>query len=311
MDKPHVLVLPGQEHSGLSAVAVLIKDGSTAHFEVYHDGGLGDNGKTLGAAVLQTCEDDYAALQGWFGGITPGSLPFVVNIVPGSGGASHATCSATTLTCDAFSGTDSDLVRMLVVAEADEVFMADQNKGWDCGANNGEGLSRVLATERYSAELNGFASASSWLNANPRPDFVTNNDPTDRNYISIGCATLFINYLCHQLGFDLGGIVQAGGPTLEASYRVLTGRKNGFTPFSHLLQVHFPAGTPVNLANDNPFPLAPYQIRILETGTTFAPEADGVWLMADYDRDGIPDLVLIKTANTGTGTVEVHIASGA
>ncbi|HEY3628993.1 MAG TPA: DUF6519 domain-containing protein [Terracidiphilus sp.] len=53
-----------------------------------------------------------------------------------------------------------------------------------------------------------------------------------------------------------------------------------------------------------------YQTRILETGTTFAPETDGVWLMADYDRDGIPDLVFIKTSNTGTGTVEVHIASG-
>jgi DNA-binding beta-propeller fold protein YncE len=53
-----------------------------------------------------------------------------------------------------------------------------------------------------------------------------------------------------------------------------------------------------------------YQTRILETGTTFAPETDGVWLMADYDRDGIPDLVFIKTSNTGTGKVEVHIASG-
>jgi hypothetical protein len=54
-----------------------------------------------------------------------------------------------------------------------------------------------------------------------------------------------------------------------------------------------------------------YQTRILETGTTFAPETDGTWLMADYDRDGIPDLVFIKTSNTGTGKVEVHIASGA
>jgi hypothetical protein len=53
-----------------------------------------------------------------------------------------------------------------------------------------------------------------------------------------------------------------------------------------------------------------YQTRILETGTTFAPETDGVWLMADYDKDGIPDLVFIKTSNTGTGKVEVHIASG-
>ena len=56
--------------------------------------------------------------------------------------------------------------------------------------------------------------------------------------------------------------------------------------------------------------ITPYQQRILETGTTFAPENDGTWLMADWDHDGVPDLVFIKTANTGTGTVEVHIASG-
>jgi hypothetical protein len=46
--------------------------------------------------------------------------------------------------------------------------------------------------------------------------------------------------------------------------------------------------------------------------TTFAPETDGTWLMADFDHDGIPDLVFIKTRPaTGTGTVEVHVASDA
>ncbi|MEJ3750488.1 FG-GAP-like repeat-containing protein [Actinomycetes bacterium KLBMP 9797] len=33
--------------------------------------------------------------------------------------------------------------------------------------------------------------------------------------------------------------------------------------------------------------------------------------LADWDRDGQPDLVAIKKSNTGTGTTEVHIASGA
>ena len=53
-----------------------------------------------------------------------------------------------------------------------------------------------------------------------------------------------------------------------------------------------------------------YQTRILETGTTFAPETDGTWLLADYDHDGTPDLVFIKTSNTGTGRVEVHVSPG-
>ena len=179
-----------------------------------------------------------------------------MNIVPGTNGASHATCLDTTLNCDAFDGTDSNLVRMLVVAEADEVFMANQAKGWDCGASNGEGLSRILATELYPASLDGFASASAWLDTKLRPDFVSKNDPSDVKYPSIGCSTLFINYLRHQLGFSLTDIVAKAGASLEDCYHALTGKSNGFTDFSALLQKHFPVGTPSNLTNDNPFPLA-------------------------------------------------------
>lgn len=53
-----------------------------------------------------------------------------------------------------------------------------------------------------------------------------------------------------------------------------------------------------------------YQTRVLEVATTFANENDGTWLMADWDRDGIPDLIFIKTSNTPNGHVEVHVASG-
>jgi hypothetical protein len=50
-----------------------------------------------------------------------------------------------------------------------------------------------------------------------------------------------------------------------------------------------------------------YQNRILDTVSVFASETDGVWLIADYDKDGIPDLVFIKTTNTPSAKVEVHI----
>ena len=250
-----VFALPGAQLSAPPAAGLLRQRGSTAHFVVFYDDRLGSNGPTLADAVLATAERDYGQLQAWFGGITPAALPFTVNIVPGQGGASHATCPDTTLTCDAFSGQNGDLVRMLVVAEADEVFMANQGAGWDCGASNGEGLSRVLAAEQYPAQLDGFASASSWLNSS-RPDYVTTNDPTDTNYVSIGCSVLFINYLRSQLGHSLTSIVQAGGPTLQDAYRVLTGSTDAFGPFATLLQRHFPSGTPVTLPNDNPFPLS-------------------------------------------------------
>ncbi|QSZ34658.1 hypothetical protein DSL72_007512 [Monilinia vaccinii-corymbosi] len=54
---------------------------------------------------------------------------------------------------------------------------------------------------------------------------------------------------------------------------------------------------------------APYQTRILDTGTTFAQENNGWWQLIDANGDGRPDLTYIKNKNTGTGYVEVHIAS--
>ncbi|RYP70624.1 hypothetical protein DL771_005337 [Monosporascus sp. 5C6A] len=54
---------------------------------------------------------------------------------------------------------------------------------------------------------------------------------------------------------------------------------------------------------------APYQTRILATGTTYAEENNGVWQLIDATGDGIPDLAYIKISNTGTKSVEVHIAS--
>mgnify|MGYP000843907989 CR=1 FL=1 len=54
-----------------------------------------------------------------------------------------------------------------------------------------------------------------------------------------------------------------------------------------------------------------YQTRILETETTFDCEDNGIWTMGDYTGAGILDLVFIKTKNTPSGKVEVHVASGA
>ena len=112
---------------------------------------------------------------------------------------------------------------MLNVAEVDEVMMANQGAGWGCGTSAGEGLSRVLATQRYPASLDGFASAATWLNGSKRPDWVTNTEKTDQDYVSTGCATLFLNYLRYQLHFSLARIVEAGGTTLQQTYQKLTG----------------------------------------------------------------------------------------
>ena len=227
--------------------------GSTANFSVYYDNSLGTQGQNLADAVLASCEWDLFKLRGWFGEVAAG--PFTVYIDPGSFGAYHASCAATELHLAAFAGTDGALENMLNVAEVDEVMMNNQGAGWNCGASAGEGLSRVLATQRYPASLDGFASAASWLNS-ARPDWVSQTEGTDRDYVSIGCATLFLNYLRYQLHFSLVRIVEAGGTTLQQTYQRLTGSSDAFGPFAALLQRHFPVGTPVNLAGtDNVFPL--------------------------------------------------------
>ena len=50
-----------------------------------------------------------------------------------------------------------------------------------------------------------------------------------------------------------------------------------------------------------------YQTRILDAVSNFAIETDGVWSMV-YSGSSLPDLVFIKTANTPSGNVEVHLA---
>ncbi|RWA02985.1 hypothetical protein EKO27_g12120, partial [Xylaria grammica] len=52
-----------------------------------------------------------------------------------------------------------------------------------------------------------------------------------------------------------------------------------------------------------------YQRRVY-AGAAFAQEANGVWGLADYNRDGVLDLTYVKYQNTGTGTTEVHVAAG-
>ena len=55
-----------------------------------------------------------------------------------------------------------------------------------------------------------------------------------------------------------------------------------------------------------------FQQFLLHTGTPLAQAEDrnGDFLVADFDRDGIPDLFFIKRRNTGTNTIEVHVLSG-
>jgi hypothetical protein len=230
--------------------------GNTAHFEVSYLTRLGQHGAALAQAILQTCERDYATLQQVFGGLTPQNLPFAVQITADSTGASHSSCLGTDIAVGGKSDGNVDFIRSLLVAEADEVFMANFGHGWDCGASNGEGLSRVLANDIYQGvEPADFISSDVWLNLSPRPNFVDQTEPTDTDYNSIGCAVLFLNWLRFQLNHSWADIVAAGAPTLAATYRNLTGKTTGWKDFQAIVNTQFPVGRQYNLGTDNPFPV--------------------------------------------------------
>jgi hypothetical protein len=232
-----------------------VEAGTTEHFVVAYHLLLGQRGEQLARGILSMCEADFVQVRTWFGGVLPNDLPFRCLIMPGSFGAFHATCADTQLHLAAFDGDNAELVEMVNMAEVVEVFSAAQKLGWNCGASNGEGLSRVLSTQLHPTQPDGFATAADWLNSR-RPNFVDRSDPTDQNPISIGCAVLFLNYLRYQLGYDWQGILSGGRPTLAETYYVLTGGKtNAWRDFSGLLDAHFPRGTRANVTTDNVFPL--------------------------------------------------------
>ncbi|HLJ86022.1 MAG TPA: hypothetical protein VKZ53_04315 [Candidatus Angelobacter sp.] len=261
--QPHELLATGVTPAQGFDFPVTLR-GSTSHFHVYYDPSLGASGQTIADGVLASCEREYQILSAVFGGIQVGN--FNIIIAPNIPGAYHYGCSATDLYCDAV-GTNTDFTRFLVVAEEVEVFSAVQGKGWNCSASNGEGLSRVLSTYLYPAQLDGFASARIWLDTPGRPDFVDSNDPTDRNAVSYGCAVLFLNYMRTQLGFSWNEIVQAGAPTMSTVYTTLTRSLDGFGQFKADLQSTFPEGHPSGIVNDNPFPIhaVPRKNTLVET----------------------------------------------
>jgi len=256
--KHHVVAVPGTEEEQskrpLNRPSAYTLRGSTSFFTVYYETNLGAEGQSAADAVLGRCESDYKMLFNFFGGLTPGNLPFQIYIDQGSNGGWHAFCYTTLIYVDDFGGSpySADVVNLVNVAEISEVFMASQGIGWDCGSSNGEGLSRVLGEVAY-VRLPTFATGKFWLDG-ARPDWVTNNEPTDLDNVATGCSALFLNYLRHQLDFSWAKIVQSGAPSLSQTYTKLTKRDDAFAPFAALLQQRFPAGTASGLADDNPFP---------------------------------------------------------
>lgn len=237
--------------------------GGTPHFTVFcMPDLLPAGGNQVAASVLARCENDYTQLCNWFG-INPPALHFNVTLaglshfLDGTGGAFHKSCDSPDIYCDVKLNPtiDAGVSSALLVAEAVETFSAIQDKGWNCGWTNGEGLSRVLACASYPNVLPaGYVTSYLWLDGN-RLNFVDVNHRTDRNGESNGCAVLFLNWMCYQLGIGWDIITQAGGSTLAETYQRVTRRNDGWQRFSALMNRTYPPGQQSKLPTDNPFPL--------------------------------------------------------
>jgi hypothetical protein len=215
---------------------------------------LGAQGATLAQALLGVVQAPYTDMEALFG-VTGGNVIVVVAPLTGAndggGGAYHYGCDFTTggtLYLDATfalnNATDVELA--LYVAELSECFMGAQGAGWGCGYSNGEGLSRFFA--EVDTPPGSFPSwgvtGPSWVSAG-YPDWVTTTEESDQNYVSTGCAVLYI-YWMMSLGYTKKALIQAGGATLADNYRAITGKTSAYADLKAAAQA-------VNVNSDNPF----------------------------------------------------------
>ena len=219
-------------------------------------------------AIVESCETDLDQLQLWFKiDFRAGSRHGIwVHVDSVGGGASNngytSDQSPQIFVLDtAQPAVRAEYARFLFVAELAEILMDFTGYGWNRSSSSGEGLSIVMATELHGSGYYGSNQGprvQNWLNANPRPDWVSSTEQTDQDFVSFGCAVLFIYYLRYQLGIDYARIIPAGAASLADTYvKLFPGNSgNAFGGFATTVSAHLPVGTAVNPPRDNIFPLA-------------------------------------------------------
>ena len=249
----------------------MIVSQQTTNFIVTYDDSINPangytvNGSDLAQAVLNYCEYDLVRFQMLFNGVTL-NLPITVNLTPSTTqfGAQNDGFNIITGFINPSPATyDTHWYEGLVVAELAEIFMVAQGRGWVAGWSNGEALSRVSGALLYPNLAGNFSNnygamnPTSWINQNPRPDWVDNVEPTDQHIISIGCGTLFLNYLAYQLNYGWADIYGAGAPTTHTLNETATilGVTNAYNNFAALMAANYPVGVGAGLPDDIPFPL--------------------------------------------------------
>jgi hypothetical protein len=255
-----LLIAQAAPPTGFDYPVQLVGTTPDGNVTVYYDPMLGLPAATVAQQVLNSAAQTYASSQAFFN--VPGQPVNVIfaalnGATDGTGGAYHYGCNFNPggdLYCDVAYG-NPQLSTGLVVAELTECFMGAQNKGWDCGASNGEALSRVLA-ELLSGGARGalaaFASGPVWDQAG-RPDWIDATEPTDQDLISTGCGVVYLYWMISK-GLTAAQITQAGCPlgTLASNYSALTGSATAWADFIGAVNA-----LPSGISSDDPWGTAP------------------------------------------------------
>jgi len=252
----------------------------TANFDyLYLDAFLTPADKTAAIdralALASTCEADLAVLEEYFEVGNQGFAPanrvsiVVTTIIGPTAFGSNRGYDSNVIFLVPFTGkADGDAAaRAVFVAEMAEIMMDYRNQQtgtdtWVPSNSMGEALSTVCEAMihpegYYTATVNGGTRVriTQWLNSPTRPDWVTQVEATDKNFVSFGCGIVFIYYMHSQLGFPLGDIITRAGATLAETYANLTGAPTGWEIFIELINAHFPKGTTYHPISDDVFPL--------------------------------------------------------
>ena len=208
---------------------------------------------------------------------------------------------------------------------------------WNPADSTGEGLSRALAFSIYpaqNAEMRAFETAPTWLakvnHFGYRLNWIDRSRNTDRDYVSIGCATLFLYWLRYDLHFGWRQILTSHFglgifpgdepifPTLGEKYQYLTGDTDGWFRFSDRTQHLFPSyrgvpqrPTPSILRADNAFPAELGLVAASGGRVVYSMRAsDDTWteIRSSYSQSGDPGRRISEvTASALDG--EIHMAA--
>ena len=239
--------------------------GVTPHFAISYNSSLigQPGGANLANRILKKCEQDFALIHGWFGGIDlTFSFPITVHIeVTGPAGTWDSV--GPPISINLGGGSSIDFARFLIVAELTEMFMLAKGNGWGYSdgdsneGNKGEALSRFLTGQFLITNGISFAAANyggsvkDWLNA---PRNAASLDTMN------GCV-LFLYYLHSQLGFSIESIINAGAQNIRGVYTKLTDDFSDPFPFlKKLMNALYPTsgGSSLSITGanpDNPFPI--------------------------------------------------------